>query len=96
MVALSLRPCSDAVPSLTPAQEIHFIHPYPSPPHPTHPTTPHTARSDDYTLRVKRYFPHVKDFDRAENGDLIWGSLKGPEKIEVRARARGKGGWGVG
>ena len=42
------------------------------------------ARCSDYDLRVKRYFPHVKDFERAENGDIVWSSLKGPERIEVR------------
>ena len=33
---------------------------------------------------MKRYFPTVKDFDRDEKGDVVWTSLKGPEKIEAR------------
>ena len=41
-------------------------------------------RSPGYSLRVNRYFPHVKDFTRDERGDLVWESLKGPEQIEVR------------
>lgn len=35
-------------------------------------------------LRVKRYFPRVKDFERNEKGDVIFHSLSGPEKLEVR------------
>jgi hypothetical protein len=41
-------------------------------------------RQQPYDLRVKRYFPHVKDFERTEKGDIVWESLKGPERIEVR------------
>lgn len=47
------------------------------------PAPPRSSRSQ-YELRVKRYFPHVKDFERDDKGDIIFGSLKGPEKIEVR------------
>lgn len=35
-------------------------------------------------LRVKTYFPKVKDFERKENGDPIFTSLRGPERIEAR------------
>lgn len=37
-----------------------------------------------HNLRVKTYFPRVKDFERKENGDIIRDSLKGPEIIEAR------------
>lgn len=53
------------------------------PPLPLHPSS--LPRSETpFDLRVKRYFPHVKDFERDEKGDVIPNSLKGPEKIEVR------------
>lgn len=42
---------------------------------------------EEYELRVKRYFPRVKDFERDAKGDLIWASLKGPERIEVCSAA---------
>ncbi len=37
-------------------------------------------------LRVHMYAPRVKDFERAENGDPITGSLRGPERLEARAQ----------
>lgn len=37
-----------------------------------------------FELRVLSYFPAVKDFVRDANGNPIWGSLRGPEKIEAR------------
>ena len=35
-------------------------------------------------LRVRAFFPTVRDFERRENGDPIVGSLRGPERIEAR------------
>lgn len=34
--------------------------------------------------RVAYYFPHVKDFERKENGDVIVDSVRGPDRIEAR------------
>ena len=35
-------------------------------------------------LRVRAFFPTVRDFERRENGDPIVGSLRGPVRIEAR------------
>ena len=42
-----------------------------------------------YELRVKHSVPHVRDFDRNAEGDVILSSLRGPARIEVRARGGG-------
>ena len=34
--------------------------------------------------RAPAYFPHRKDFERNEDGSAVWGSLKGPARIEAR------------
>lgn len=47
-------------------------------------------------LRVKRYFPRVKDFERNDKGDVIFHSLSGPEKLEVREARVGWGGAALG
>ena len=35
-------------------------------------------------LRVRAFFPTVKDFERRENSDIIVDSLRGPDRIEAR------------
>mmetsp|Transcript_6027 Transcript_6027/g.10321 ORF Transcript_6027/g.10321 Transcript_6027/m.10321 type:complete len:107 (-) Transcript_6027:45-365(-) len=42
------------------------------------------ASDDGSHLRVRRYFPKVRDFDRDADGDVVWSSLKGPERLEAR------------
>lgn len=41
-------------------------------------------RSAGFDLRVRQYVPKVRDFERDERGDVVWDSLKGPERIEAR------------
>jgi len=42
------------------------------------------AGAQPLELRVRAFFPTVRDFERRENGDPIVGSLRGPERIEAR------------
>jgi hypothetical protein len=35
-------------------------------------------------LRVQRYFPRVRDFDRDADGNVVPGSLTGPDRLEAR------------
>jgi hypothetical protein len=37
-------------------------------------------------LRVHQTFAPVKDFARDERGDVIWDSLKGPDRLEAQAQ----------
>jgi hypothetical protein len=45
---------------------------------------PSSDDSSSAKLRAPMYFPHRKDFERNEDGSAVWGSLKGPARIEAR------------